>query len=51
MLCVLFTALISVSLRFRYLGHNNFMMEWENMFPEGFRPQAIMRTKDVAGTA
>lgn len=26
-------------------------MEWENMFPDGFHPQAIMRTKDATGTA
>ncbi|KIM38851.1 hypothetical protein M413DRAFT_419793 [Hebeloma cylindrosporum] len=34
----------------RDLNMNNFMMEWENMFPHGFHPQAVMRRKDATGT-
>jgi len=45
------TALISISPRFRDLNMNNFMMEWKNMFPDGFHPQAILRTKDATDTA
>ncbi|KIM38846.1 hypothetical protein M413DRAFT_75436 [Hebeloma cylindrosporum] len=35
----------------RDLNMNNFIMEWQSMFPDGFHPQAIMRTKDATGTA
>jgi hypothetical protein len=45
------TALISISTRFRDLNMNNFMMEWKNMFPDGFHPQANLRTKDATDTA
>jgi len=37
--------------RFRDPNMNNFMMEWRGMFPDGFHPQAIMRTKEATGTA
>jgi len=30
---------------------NNFMMEWKNMFPDGFHPQSNMRTKEAASAA
>jgi len=36
---------------FRDLNMNNFMMEWKNMFPDGFHPQAIMRTKEATSAA
>ncbi|KIM37420.1 hypothetical protein M413DRAFT_77141 [Hebeloma cylindrosporum] len=35
----------------RDLNINNFMMEWTNMFPEGFHPQADRRKKDMSGPA
>jgi hypothetical protein len=38
MLCDQFTALISIPPRYRDLNMNNFMMEWKNMFPDGFHP-------------
>jgi hypothetical protein len=30
---------------------NNFMMEWKNMFPEGFHSQKILHARDMRGNA
>ncbi len=45
------TELSLISPHISDLNMNNFMMEWKNMFPEGFHSQKILRTRDMKGTA